>query len=909
MNMKKQLLMLVILLTLVFSTLNLTYVKLVPTASATYVEGPITQDTVWTLVQSPFVVAKDVMVYPNATLTIEPGVEVRFGGAFSLIVSGKLYADGTGQAISFTSNKETPSIEDWNAIKFNGTSTSTMINCSITYATNGVSVENSNVLIEKSTISLSGNGVNVTDGHATVQNSVITQNLENGIAIAGPGQVTLENNTLTANGNGILLTGNDTANVNIRWNKISANNANGILLTGNDTSNVSINWNEISANNDSGIQVNAATLTGLVVFDNVVSSNGKGFYISTLTSTSISNETVSYNGVGMLYGAGSHNATYNDIYDNGIGMDVLQNATVNAEHNYWGDPTGPYHVSLNPNGKGNRVGGNGVNLNFIFFLTKPAENANVPPTANLLTDKVTVQPNESLMFFGTNSYDPDGTVDEYLYNFGDGTSSGWTTLSIFTHDYSNIGTYSVNLTAMDDYGATSTPAKTVIYVQNLPLLYVNLVLNSSAVPEAGKVSATIHVTDATGTAVEGATVTLFAIGGGEFTPTSQPTDANGYFVTTFTAPNVTELTNVRIVASASKSGYADNSDYGYVQVLPYLSLQATVSPSPIKSEGNATITVYVKSGETPIANANVTASSNVGSLNHQTGTTDPNGILQLNFTAPQTTTLLNATITAVATKNNYLAGTGQAKFPIEPKIPVVEIITSSNSTLSDAKLTVTVHVEYDNSPLASSNITIAADNGNLSATAGSANKYGNATFTLTAPLVNKQTNITLTAQATKTGYAETQSQLKIPVQPRTFTLQITTPETTSGESATIDVHITCTEDKTVVPDATVTMSSAAGNFNQTTVTTDQSGTSTFTFNAPRTRSQLSIPITANVTKNGYVEGTSQTTITVLPETVSQSGGLSLMTILLILIPILIVIILVILVKLKILSISAEEEQE
>ncbi|MCK5563598.1 hypothetical protein KAI30_05430, partial [Candidatus Bathyarchaeota archaeon] len=35
------------------------------TAKATYVEDNITQDTIWTLIDSPFVVSKDITVNPN----------------------------------------------------------------------------------------------------------------------------------------------------------------------------------------------------------------------------------------------------------------------------------------------------------------------------------------------------------------------------------------------------------------------------------------------------------------------------------------------------------------------------------------------------------------------------------------------------------------------------------------------------------------------------------------------------------------------------------------------------------------------------------------------------------------------------------------------------------------------------
>ena len=58
----------------------------------TYVSGAITQDTTWTLTGSPYIVTGDVTVRystynsSTATLTIEPGVEVRFEPGTGLYV-------------------------------------------------------------------------------------------------------------------------------------------------------------------------------------------------------------------------------------------------------------------------------------------------------------------------------------------------------------------------------------------------------------------------------------------------------------------------------------------------------------------------------------------------------------------------------------------------------------------------------------------------------------------------------------------------------------------------------------------------------------------------------------------------------------------------------------------------------
>jgi hypothetical protein len=592
-----------------------------------------------------------------------------------------------------------------------------------------------------------------------------------------------------------------------------------------------------------------------------------------------------------------------------MGMNVLLNATVNAEHNYWGDQSGPYHESLNPNGKGNPVGGDGVNLDFIFFLTKPIGIINTRPTATLLTDKIWVQPNEDVMFFATNSFDNDGSIDGYFFDFGDESNSGWTTLSIFAHKYSSNRTCYPNLKVMDDYGAVSNSVNATIYVQNLPALQTSVDLSNSTVHEGEQVSIIAYVTNGTAV-VENAIVTMFSVNGGNFTESSGLTNASGYFVTTFTAPEITEKVNVRIVARASKIGYADGSDYEYLEVLPFLSVQITANPDVIKSEGTAQILISVKTNGEPIANASVTILSSGGNLSSETGVTDSNGTISLIFTAPQTTTFLNVTITATATKGSYVNGVGQTKITIEPKMLAIQITAEPKVTISEAKLDITVHVEYEMNPIVEANVTIKAENGNFSTTTGLTNNYGNVTFIFTAPQVNEQSNITITALATKARYAEGQSQLEITVNPRTFNVQISAPTVESEESTNVIVNVTCREDATPVAGAMVTISSSNGSFSITTKATSPAGICTFTFNAPKITAQLSIIITANVTKNGYIDGGNQTAITVNPKTVPQAeGGWPITTILLIIIPIIIAVVVVILIKLKIIVISAGEEEQ
>jgi uncharacterized repeat protein (TIGR01451 family) len=115
----------------------------------TDVSGPITENTTWNTAGSPYRVTGDVTVNYGVTLTIDPGVVVKFntGGYRKLIVDGTLTAVGTtGNPIIFTSLDDNthggtttgsdgnPEPGDWGGIIFNAGSTgSTLAHTSIFY--------------------------------------------------------------------------------------------------------------------------------------------------------------------------------------------------------------------------------------------------------------------------------------------------------------------------------------------------------------------------------------------------------------------------------------------------------------------------------------------------------------------------------------------------------------------------------------------------------------------------------------------------------------------------------------------------------------------------------------------------------------------------------------------------------
>mgnify|MGYP000064483108 FL=1 len=95
----------------------------------TTVSGGIYANTTWNLAGSPYLVTGSMVVFPNRTLTIEPGVEVivsadytfNTGNFIYLEVRGTLIANGTSNApIVFTSTDTTSGFYNWEGIRIKG---------------------------------------------------------------------------------------------------------------------------------------------------------------------------------------------------------------------------------------------------------------------------------------------------------------------------------------------------------------------------------------------------------------------------------------------------------------------------------------------------------------------------------------------------------------------------------------------------------------------------------------------------------------------------------------------------------------------------------------------------------------------------------------------------------------------
>jgi hypothetical protein len=121
------------------------------------------------------------------------------------------------------------------------------------------------------------------------------------------------------------------------------------------------------------------------------------------------------------------------------------------------------------------------------------------PVASLSPSKTTVTVGEEISFDGSNSTGT-GTL-EYLFDFGDGTDSGWIFQSSTTHSYSSDGTFTASLTIKDEYGLESTnPTDIIITVfePNIPpTAFIDKISPESAM-EGDEVSLSGHGFDEDG---------------------------------------------------------------------------------------------------------------------------------------------------------------------------------------------------------------------------------------------------------------------------------------------------------------------------------------------------------------------------------------------------------------------------
>ena len=374
---------LILLLSAVVVAFLLSLVAWVPVVSATTeVGGLITTDTTWTQANSPYVVTANVLVAEGVTLTIEPGVTVKFEEIKGLQIAGELIARGIEtNPIVFTSNQAEPAPGDWVNIMFTKSSVdatydddgnyltgSILQYCTVEYGGGSYSpvikIVSSSPLIDRCNITDgAASGIGVQDGSPNIRNSTISNNSATagwdqtgqpqeggGIWVQGTARITgntISSNCATASGGGIWVQGT----ASITGNTISGNSAQyyrggGIYASGditiseNTISDNSVGYSYAKGGMGGGIYASQDVMvTGNTITNNAAAGNGANIYArgggicgsATVIGNNIINNWAAYYG-GGIYGGGI--IRYNTVRENSDGITAYGQPAINYNNVY-----------------------------------------------------------------------------------------------------------------------------------------------------------------------------------------------------------------------------------------------------------------------------------------------------------------------------------------------------------------------------------------------------------------------------------------------------------------------------------------------------------------------------------------------------------------------------------------------
>jgi len=218
----------------------------------TAVQGPIEADTIWYSGASPYIIDQSILIKDKATLTIEPGTEVRSSGG-GLVIEGQIRAKGTKEhLITFTSTEEG---RFWEGMLFNNTKEKEhqLAYLRISNAKVAISCEASSPRLEDSELTMNLTALKITGAFSRpeLQRNFIQKNKQSAVVIRDGAQPLLLDNMIVDNlQEGVVI---ESASPALRNNVIARNQKIGIRV---QNSNAVITSNKILDNSPLDIEAN-----------------------------------------------------------------------------------------------------------------------------------------------------------------------------------------------------------------------------------------------------------------------------------------------------------------------------------------------------------------------------------------------------------------------------------------------------------------------------------------------------------------------------------------------------------------------------------------------------------------------------------------------------------------------------
>ena len=200
-------------------------------------------------------------------------------------------------------------------------------------------------------------------------------------------------------------------------------------------------------------QLQQATLSISVTIKNYFLANEPIKFNATITYPSGANLQAGNVTSTLAFGGGGYATRVPTVYDTSLNLWV---GTYTPKGN---EPGGLW--SLNITASDSAVPANSG------LTTRAIQLQDRPPIAVVTGSATTALTSVPLSFNSTGTYDPDGTIVAYSWNYGDGSTASGSTAS---HSFTTSGTYTVTLTVTDNSGSTASASLAVVIQDRPPIV-------------------------------------------------------------------------------------------------------------------------------------------------------------------------------------------------------------------------------------------------------------------------------------------------------------------------------------------------------------------------------------------------------------------------------------------------------